>query len=109
VLITTIRVVSGANTFKIEGLVLESMPMGHMRAGYQAELPVISVHLVWVKDGEVMHIIGPRSYKAIKAGRFRGKMWENIKGMCGDNVVEVRHNSRGRWGHIPGIRCGIGK
>jgi hypothetical protein len=36
-------------------------------------------------------------------------MWEIIKGMSGDNVREVRNDSRGRWGCILGIRCRIGK
>ena len=34
-------------------------------------------------------------------------MWKNIKGMGGNNIGELRDNSRGRWGRIPGIRGGI--
>jgi hypothetical protein len=56
-----------------------------------------------------MHIIEPRLHKASKAKRFRGKIWEIIKGVSGDNVGEVRNNGGGRWGCIPGIRCRIGR
>jgi len=72
------------------------------------ELPIVSVHLVWVKDRETMHIIGPRSHKAIKADRFRGKMWEIIKRVSGNNIRELRYEGRGRWGHILSLGCRIG-
>jgi hypothetical protein len=62
-----------------------------------------------VKDGEAVCIIGPRLHKASKAERFRGKIWKIIKGMSGDNVREVRNDSRERWGCILGIGCRIGK
>ena len=49
-----------ADVLKTEGLVLESMCMGHMGAGSQVELPVISIYIVWMKGIEAMHIVGPR-------------------------------------------------
>jgi hypothetical protein len=55
-----------------------------------------------------MHIIGPRSHKAIKADRFRGKMWEIIKRVSGNNIRELRYEGRGRWGHILSLGCRIG-
>jgi len=55
-----------------------------------------------------MRIIGPRSYKAIKADRFRGKMQEIIKRVSGNNIRELRYKGRGRWGHISSLRCRIG-
>jgi hypothetical protein len=73
------------------------------------KLPIVSICSIWVEDGEAMHIVWPRSHKASKADGFRGKMWEIIKGVSGDNVREVRNNSRGRWGCISGIGCRIGK
>jgi hypothetical protein len=50
-----------------------------------------------------MYIVGLSSHKAGKAGRFRGKMWKNIKGMSGNNTREFRYKGRGRWGHIPSL------
>jgi hypothetical protein len=99
--------VGGANVFKTEGLMFESVPMGHMRVGCQAELPIISVCAVWAKGGKTMCIIWPRSHKATKAKGFRGKMWKDVKWVGRNNVREVRHKGGGRWGHIPGFRCGI--
>ena len=51
-----------------------------------------------------MHIIGPRSHKALKAKRFRGNAWKNIKQMGRDNVREIRYHSGGRWRHISSLR-----
>jgi hypothetical protein len=34
-------------------------------------------------------------------------MWKNIKRVGRNNIRELGNNSRGRWGHIPGIRGGI--
>jgi len=48
-------------------------------------------------------IVGPRSHKASKADRFRGKMWKDIKGMSRNNVGELGNNSGGRWGCIPSL------
>jgi len=89
---------------KTEGLVLESMRIGHMRPGCQAELPIVTICMVWMKASKVMHIIRPRSHKASKAKGFRGKARKNIKWMSRDDVGEVRYNSGRRWGHIPGLR-----
>jgi hypothetical protein len=62
-----------------EGLVLESMPMGHMRAGCQAELPIVSVCMVWTEAGKSVCIIGPRSYyirlpREKGSGAIRGRI-----------------------------------
>ena len=102
-LITTIGEVGGADTLKIEGLVLESVPMGHMGTGCQAEFPIISIRAMWVKGGEVVCIVRPRSHKASKAKGFRGNMWKNIQGVSWDNIRELRDYSRGRWRHILSI------
>jgi hypothetical protein len=92
-MVTTIRVISGTDVLEAEQLVLKSMCMSYMRLGCQAELPIVSIYSIWVEDGEAMHIIGLRLHKATKANRFRGKMWEIIKGVSRDNVGEVRNNS----------------
>jgi hypothetical protein len=109
--VITIRIMGGADALKTEGLVLESMCMGHMGAGCQVELPVISICVVGMKDSEMMHIIGPRLHKATKVEGFRGKMWEDINWVSGNNIRELRDNSRGRWGSIPGLggRVSIGR
>ena len=108
--IITIRIMGGADTLKTEGLMFKSVCMGHMRVGCQVELPVIGIHMVWAKGSKMVCIIGPRSHKAFKAKGARGKAWKDIKQVSGDNVGELRDNSGGRWGHIPGLggRVSIG-
>ena len=80
-LVITIRIVGGADTFKTEGLMLESMCMGYMGAGCQVELPIVSICTMWMKGGEAVYIIRPRLHKASKAKGLRGNMWKNIKGV----------------------------
>jgi hypothetical protein len=87
---------SRADTFEAEELMLKTVSMSYMGLSYEVKLSIVSICLIGVKDGKVMYIIGPRSHKASKADRFRGKMWKIIKGMSRDNVGELRHNSRGR-------------
>ena len=98
----------GADTLKTEGLVLDSMHIGHMRAGCQAELPIISICIVWAKGSKMVHIVGPRLHKATKVKGFRGKAWKDIEQVSGNDIGELRNNSRGRWGCIPGLRGRIG-
>jgi hypothetical protein len=62
--ITTIREVGRADMLKTEGLVLQGMHVSHVRAGCKTELPIISIHAVWMEDGKVVCIIGPGSHKA---------------------------------------------
>jgi hypothetical protein len=83
----------GADTLKTEGLMLESMCMGHMGVGCQVKLLIVSICMVWAKGGKVMCIIGPRSHKALKAERFRGNAWKNIKQMGWNNIRKLRHHS----------------
>jgi hypothetical protein len=49
-----------ADVLKTEGLVLESIYMGHMGVSSQVELSVISICMIWMKGIEAMHIVGPR-------------------------------------------------
>jgi hypothetical protein len=103
--------VGGADVLKTEGLVLVGMCMGHIGVGCQAELSIVSVCTVGMKGSEMMHIVGPRPHKATKVKGFRGKMWEDIKWVSGHDIGKLRDNSRGRWGHIPGLggRVSIGR
>jgi hypothetical protein len=101
------RIMGGADALKTEGLVLESMHMGHMGAGCQAELLIVSICMMWMKRGETMHIVRPRSHKASKAKGLRGNTWKNIKGVGWNDIRELRDNGRGRWRHVPSIRGGI--
>jgi len=103
-LVIPVRIMGGADALETEGLVLESMRMGHIGVGYQVELPIVSICTVGMKGAEMMHIVGPRSHKATKVKGFRGKAWEDIKWVIGNNIGELRDNGRGRWGHIPGLR-----
>jgi hypothetical protein len=57
--------VGGADTLKTEGLMLQGMHVSHVRAGHKAELPVISVRLIWTEASKAMAIIRPRSHKAL--------------------------------------------
>jgi hypothetical protein len=106
-MVTTIGVISRADALKAEGLMLEGMLMSYMGSSCKVKLPIISICLIEVEDGESMCIIGPRSYKASKANRLRGKMWKIIKRMSENNVRELRYKSRRRWGHISSLRCRI--
>ena len=53
-----------ADTLETEGLVLQAMHVSHVRAGHEAELPIVSVRSIWAEVSEAMTIIGPRSHKA---------------------------------------------
>jgi hypothetical protein len=108
VLVITIRIMGGADALKTEGLVLKSMHMGHMGAGCQVELPIVTICMIRMKGGEAVHIIRPRSHKASKAKGLRGNTWENIKGVGWNDIGELRDDGRGRWGRIPGIGGGVG-
>ena len=107
-MVTTIGIMNRADMFEAEGLMLKTVSMSYMGSSCEAKLPIISICSIGMEDGKVMCIVGPRSHKASKADRFRGKTWKIIKGMSGDNVGELRHKSGGRWGHIPSLRCRIG-
>jgi hypothetical protein len=97
----------GADVLKTEGLVLESMHMGHMGVGCQVELPIVSICTMWMKGGETVCIIRPRSHKASKAKGLRGNMWKNIKGVGWNDIRELRDDGRGRWRRIPSVGGGI--
>jgi hypothetical protein len=101
--VITIRIMGGTDVLKTEGLVLKSMCMGHMGMGCQAELPIISICMMWMEKGETMCIIWPRSHKASKAKGLRGNMWKDVKGVGWNDIREFRDNGRGRWRHIPSI------
>ena len=54
----------GADALKTEGLMLQGMPMAHVRAGHKAELPVISIGSVWMEFGKMVATVRPRTHKA---------------------------------------------
>jgi hypothetical protein len=53
-----------ADVLKTEGLVLQGMPMAHVRVGREAELPVISIGSVWTELGKTVGSVRPRMHKA---------------------------------------------
>jgi hypothetical protein len=57
--------VGGADTLKTEGLVLQGVHVSHVRAGCEAELPVISIRSIWTEASEAMAIVRLRSHKAL--------------------------------------------
>ena len=54
----------GADVLKTEGLVLEGMPMAHVRVGREVELPVISIGSVWTEFSKTVATVGLRTHKA---------------------------------------------
>jgi hypothetical protein len=96
-----------ADALKTEGLMLESMHMGHIGAGCQAELPIISICTMWMERSKMMCIIRPRSHKASKANGLRGNTWKDVKWVSRDNFRELGYHSGGRWRHIPSLRSRI--
>jgi hypothetical protein len=55
----------GADMLKTEGLVLQGIHVSHVRAGCEAELPVVSIGLVWTEAGKTVATVRPRSHKAL--------------------------------------------
>jgi hypothetical protein len=53
-----------ADALKTEGLMLQGVPMAHVRAGREAELPVISISSVWTEFGKMVGTVRPRTHKA---------------------------------------------
>jgi hypothetical protein len=88
-----IRVMGGANMLKTEGLMLESVYMGQIGAGCQAEFPIISICAIGAKGSETMHVIGLGLHKASKVKGFRGKAWKDIERVSRNNIQELRNNS----------------
>jgi hypothetical protein len=43
---------------------LQGVHMAHVRAGREAELPVISISSVWVELRKLVGIVWPRTHKA---------------------------------------------
>jgi hypothetical protein len=52
-----------------------------------------------------MSSIGPTAHKGAKGNWFRGNAGEDINGMSGDNVREVRDYSNA----VPGVRSLVGR
>ena len=53
-----------ADVLKTEGLMLQGVPMAHVRVGREAELPVISISSVWMEFGKMVGTVRPRTHKA---------------------------------------------
>jgi hypothetical protein len=57
--------VGGTDTLETEGLMLQGMHVSHVRAGCEAELPVVNISSVWTEVSEAVAIVRPRSHKAL--------------------------------------------
>jgi hypothetical protein len=101
--------VGGADALETEGLVLQGVRVSYVRASCEAELPIISIGSVQTKVGEAVTTVRPRSHKALQAEGFWGDAWKDVKRVSGNYIGELRNNSGGRWGRIPGIRGGVSK
>jgi hypothetical protein len=66
----------------------------------EEEFCVVSVSALRTELSKVMGSIGPTAHEGVKGNGFRGNVGEDIKGMSGDNVGEVRDHGNA----VPGIR-----
>ena len=74
--------------------------MGKMATRGDPEFGRIAVSMPGVELGKAVSSIQPRAHKGAKGNGFRGNMGENIKGVSGDGIGEVRDDSNA----IPSIR-----
>ena len=74
--------------------------MSKMASRSQPEFCIVSVSTLGAELSEAMSSIGLGAHKGAHGNGFRGNTGENIKGMGGDDIREVRDHSNA----VPGIR-----
>ena len=65
----------------------------------------VSISASGAELGKAMSSIGPTVHKGVKGNWFRGNVGEDIKGMSGDDVGEVRDYSNA----VPGVGSLVGR
>jgi len=80
----------GANVLSTEGRVFQGMGVSEVASRSEEELCVIPVSVSGVELGKAMGSIWPVAHEGVKGNGFRGNAREDIKGVSGDNVGEVR-------------------
>jgi hypothetical protein len=79
--------------------------MSEMASRGEEELCVVSISTSRTELGKAMGSIWPAAHEGMKGNRFGGNAGEDIKGMSGDDVREVRDYSNA----VPGIRSLVGR
>jgi len=64
--------------------------MGKVATGSEPELGKVAISVPGDKLSKVMGSIRPRAHKGVKGKGFRSNTGENIKGVSGDGIGEVR-------------------
>jgi hypothetical protein len=81
------------------------MGMSKVASRGKPELCRVSISAIGPELSKVMSSIQPAAHKGANGNGFRGNTGEDIKGMSGDNVREVRDYNNA----VPGIRSLIGR
>ena len=79
--------------------------MGKVATGSEPELGKVAISVPGDKLSKVMGSIRPRAHKGAKGNGFGGNAGEDVKGVSGDNVREVRDYGNA----VPGIGSLIGR
>ena len=79
--------------------------MSEMNLRGEKELCVFPVSSSGAELGKVMSSVWPRTHKGANSKRFRGNAGEDIKGISGDNIREVRDHGNA----VPGIGSLVGR
>jgi hypothetical protein len=83
-----------------EGQVLQGMGVSKMPSRGEEEFCIVTVSSSGDELGKAMGSIWPTVHEGADSNRFGGDAREDIKGMSGNNVREVRDDSDA----VPGIR-----
>jgi hypothetical protein len=97
--ITTIRVVSRADSFKAKGSMLKGMSMGKVRVRHEPKLCWITIGMKRMELKKAMGSVRRRMNQGSNRKGFRLKARMDIKGMGRDNIREARDHSNA----VPGI------
>ena len=76
-----------------------------MAARGKPELCGVSISATGAEFGKAVGSVWPVTHKGTKSNGFRGHAGEDIKGVSGNNVGEVRDYSNA----VPGIRSLVGR
>jgi len=82
-----------------EGRVFQGMGMSEMPSWGEEEFCVVSVSTTGSEFSKAMGSVWPAAHKGAKGEGFGGNAREDIKGVSGDNVREVRDYGNA----VPGI------
>ena len=90
---------SGADTLKAEGLMLESMLMSYVRMGCKAKGCIISIGTIGTKGGKIVYSVRLLLDLAVKHALMNispeGQQWELIETMPTTNApIVVGHTTR---------------